>query len=353
MNRADDVKKASGSADPTLDVHPHAMLDVHAHAMPVALLHWLAGRGLGGLSLERDVVHLDPRVSGVGPGVDLPLVPAQYQVEVRLEEMDKLKVSHQAVSMPPFLFCSTATDIDFVRQIVRRGNEELAALVALAPDRLLALGSVPIGWPEAVQEAAYCLDELGLAGVTIGSRGAGRELDDPVNRELWSLLAQRRTFVLLHPSGVPDPVRQQEFWLPQLVGYPIETALAAARLMFGGVLERFDLRVCLAHGGGCLPALRGRLDLGWGRGPVAHTTVAAPSELMGGFYYDTAVFSDRLLSRLIEDFGTDRVLLGTDYPFELADRTPLDTVSRLGLDESTSRKIRWDTAATLLGLGSA
>jgi aminocarboxymuconate-semialdehyde decarboxylase len=327
-----------------------SVLDVHAHAMPIPLLSWLAGRGLGEVFLGRDIVRLDPRVSGVGPGADLPLTPSQYDVDVRLEEMDKLGVSHHAVSMPPFLFCSTATNANFVREIIQRGNDELANYVAQAPGRLLALGSVPLGWPAAAQEAQRCLGELGMAGIAIGSRGAGRDLDDPINDDLWLLLATRQTFVFLHPSGVPDPLRQLDFWLPQLVGYPMETALAVARLVFGGVLERYPLRLGVAHGGGCLPALRGRLDLGWDRKQVAHTTVAAPSELIGRLYYDTAVFSDRLLLRLIEDFGADHVLLGTDHPFELGDRTPIDTVRRLGLPEPVSRAILWDNAADLLGL---
>jgi aminocarboxymuconate-semialdehyde decarboxylase len=150
----------------------------------------------------------------------------------------------------------------------------------------------------------------------------GRDLDDPVNDELWALLSERETFVFLHPSGVPDPHRQADFWLPQLVGYPMETALAVARLVFGRVLERHPLNLCLAHGGGCLPALRGRLDMGWDRKEVAHTTTVPPSAFTDRLYYDTAVFSNVLLRRLVEDVGTDHVLLGTDHPFELGDRAP-------------------------------
>jgi aminocarboxymuconate-semialdehyde decarboxylase len=189
-----------------------------------------------------------------------------------------------------------------------------------------------------------------MAGIAIGSRGGGRDLDDPVNDDLWALLSERRTFVFLHPSGVPDPQRQKDFWLPQLVGYPMETALAVARLVYGRVLERFPLNLCLAHGGGCLPALRGRMDMGWDRKDVARTTAVPPSEFTDVLYYDTAVFSSLLLRRLVEDVGVEHVLLGTDHPFELGDRTPLDTVRELGLDESDERRILGGNAAGLLGL---
>jgi aminocarboxymuconate-semialdehyde decarboxylase len=327
------------------------VLDVHAHAMPLPLLEWLAGRGLADLAeVPSEVVRLDPRVSGVGPGVPLPLARSQHDPAVRLTEMDAAGVSHHAVSLPPFLFCSTADDGELVREVVGRGNDELAAYAAAAPDRLAALGSVPLGWPGAAGEARRCLDELGMSGLAIGTRGAGRDLDDPAHEELWALCAERGVFVFVHPSGVPDAHRQRDYYLAQLVGYPIETALAVARMVFGGVLERFDLTLCLAHGGGCLPALRGRLDLGWERKQVARTTARPPSELTRRLYYDTAVFAPDLLRRLVEDVGAGHVLLGTDHPFELGDREPLATVGALGLDGRLRRAILWETAATLLKL---
>lgn len=324
-------------------------IDVHAHAMPLPLLRRLEARGLADLSsMDGEIVRLDPAVSGVGPGAPLPLARSMYDPSVRLSEMDACGVSTHAVSLPPFLFCTPSDDQHLVTDVVGNGNDELAGYVADDNGRLLGLGSVPIGFPSAADEARRCLDELGFAGVAIGSRGAGRELDDPINDDLWTFLAERDAFVFLHPSGVPDPHRQRDFWLPQLVGYPMETALAVARLIFGRVLERFELAICLAHGGGCLPALRGRLDLGWSRKPVARTTSKPPSELTRRLFYDTAVFSTTLLKRLVEDVGPGQVLLGSDHPFELCDRDPVRTVRDLGLDEASTRAILRDNAAGLL-----
>jgi aminocarboxymuconate-semialdehyde decarboxylase len=333
---------------PTSDL---GALDVHAHAMPLPLLQRLADRDLADLAeVPTGIVRLDPRVSGVGPRAPLPLARSMYDVDVRLSEMDEVGVHRHAVSLPPFLFASTAEDEKLATDVVRQGNDDLRTYVADAPDRLLGLGSVPLGWTGAAEEARRALDDLGMAGIAIGSRGGGRDLDDPVNDDLWALLSERRTFVFLHPSGVPDPQRQKDFWLPQLVGYPMETALAVARMVYGRVLERFPLNLCLAHGGGCLPALRGRMDMGWDRKDVARTTAVPPSEFTDVLYYDTAVFSSLLLRRLVEDVGVEHVLLGTDHPFELGDRTPLDTVRELGLDESDERAILGGTAAGLLGL---
>jgi aminocarboxymuconate-semialdehyde decarboxylase len=333
---------------PTSDV---GALDVHAHAMPLPLLQRLADRGLADLAeVPTGIVRLDPRVSGVGPRAPLPLARSQYDVDVRLSEMDEVGVHRHAVSLPPFLFASTADDEKLATGVVAQGNEDLATYVADAPDRLLGLGSVPLGWPGAAAEARRALDDLGMAGIAIGSRGGGRDLDDPVNDDLWALLSERSTFVLLHPSGVPDAHRQKDYWLPQLVGYPMETALAVARLVFGRVLERSPLNLCLAHGGGCLPSLRGRLDMGWERKDVARTTAVPPSDFTDRLYYDTAVFSPVLLRRLVEDVGAGHVLLGTDHPFELGDPAPLETVRALGLDEADERRILRDNAAELLGL---
>jgi aminocarboxymuconate-semialdehyde decarboxylase len=327
------------------------VVDVHAHAMPMPLLRWLAKRGLADLSgAPQEIVRLHPKVSGVGPAVPLPLARSQHEVPVRLEEMDAAGVSNHAVSLPPFLFASTADNGDFVTGIVRRGNDELASYISGAPNRLVALGSVPLGWPGAAEEARRCLDDLGMAGIVIGSRGGGRDLDDERNDELWALLAQRQTFIFMHPSGVPDAPRLRDFYLAQLVGYPMETALAVSRLVFGGVLERHNLVLCLAHGGGCLPSVRGRLDMGWERKDVARTTAVPPSQLTVRLYYDTAVFSTVLLRRLVEDVGVGHVLLGTDHPFELGDRAPVETVRALELDPPSTRAILWTNAAKLLKL---
>jgi aminocarboxymuconate-semialdehyde decarboxylase len=328
-----------------------AAVDVHAHAMPLPLLQRLAEQGLADLGgVAEGVVRLDPRVSGVGPWTPLPLARSQYDVPVRLSEMDDAGVQRHAVSLPPFLFASTADDRRLATDVVRHGNDELAVYVADAPDRLLGLGSVPLGWPDAAEEARRCLDELGLDGIAIGSRGAGRDLDDPVNDELWALLAERRTFVFLHPSGVPDVKRLADYYLPQLAGYPMETAIAVARLVFGKVLERFPVNLCLAHGGGCVPSLRGRWNMGWERKEVARSTPLPPTEYVDRLYYDTAVFDTAILRRLVEDVGAEHVMMGTDHPFELADFDPVGTVRALGLDRTSTHAILWDNAAKLLGL---
>ncbi|WP_062353093.1 amidohydrolase family protein [Herbidospora yilanensis] len=325
------------------------VVDVHTHALPTALLTWLSDRGLADLSgLADGVVTIDPLVSGIPAGAPIPLPPAQYDVAKRLEDLRKTGVTRQLVSLPPFVTCADATDEQDLLAVVRRGNDALAELLAGHREVLDPLGQVPLGTPVAVEEARRCLDELECAGLAIGTRGLGRELDDPVHEPLWEFLADRRAFVFLHPNSVPGGSRLADYWLPQLAGFPMETALAVSRLVLGGVLERHALRLCLAHGGGCLPSLLGRLDLGWSRKPVARTTPHPPSDYLRRLYYDTATFSTPLLRRLVEDYGVDHVLVGTDYPFELADTDPVGAVAALGLAPGEAAAIRAGTITALL-----
>ncbi|HOZ60250.1 amidohydrolase family protein [Nakamurella multipartita] len=327
------------------------VVDVHAHAMPMPLLRSLADRGLADVSaVDQGIVRLDPKVSGVGPGAPLPLARSQHDVATRLVEMDAAGVDVHAVSLPPFLFATNADDAGFATGIVAQGNDELAGYVAGAPDRLVGLGYVPLGWPGVADEAVRVLDELGLAGIAIGSQGGGKDLDDPVNEDLWALLAERNTFVFLHPSGMPAGPRLKDYWMPQLVGYPMETAIAVARLVFSGTLERYPITLCLAHGGGCVPSLRGRMDMGWERKDVAHTNDHPPTHYTDRLYYDTAVFNTTVLSRIVQDVGVEHVLMGTDHPFELGDPTPRKTVGDLGLSEADTAAILGGTASRLLGL---
>jgi aminocarboxymuconate-semialdehyde decarboxylase len=116
------------------------------------------------------------------------------------------------------------------------------------------------------------------------------------------------------------------------------------------VFERYDLNLCLAHGGGCLPWLRGRLDLGWERKDVARTIELPPSEFCKRLYYDTAEFDPALLGHLVSDMGADHVLLGTDHPFELGDMHPVETVRSLGRGVDETETILWRTAGRLLDL---
>mgnify|MGYP003798684647 FL=1 len=326
-------------------------MDAHTHAMPLTFLRLLRDRGLADLSsLAEGYVRIDPAVAGVAAGSRIPCPPSMWDVAARSSDPARPAVGRDVVAAPPFLFAADVTDDVTAADLVARSNDALAEFVAPARDRFLPLGTVPVGRRAAVAEAARVIDSLGFVGVTLGTTGAARDLDDPVNEPLWSWLAERRVPVLLHPTGAPAPQRMRDFHLTQLLGYPVETAIAAARLIFSGVLDRHDLSIVLCHGGGCLPSLTPRLDLGWQRKEVARTTPTPPSSYLGRFWFDTATFDDAALRALIDRVGADHVLLGTDYPFDLGDTDGVARVERLGLDPDRSRSVLGGTAAGLFGL---
>jgi aminocarboxymuconate-semialdehyde decarboxylase len=326
------------------------VVDVHAHALPLGLLDFLADEGVADLSaLDDGIVRIASSVSGVADGAPIPLPRAQFDVIQRLTDMDAMGVSHQLVSLPPFVTSADADDEDLALRIADHGNHALAELIAHAPTRLAALGLVPLGTARAVDVARRCLDELGCAGVAIGSRGLGRETDDTVHEDLWALLSERQVPVFLHPNSVPGGARLHDYWLPQLAGFPMDTAVAVSRLVLGGVLERHPMRIALAHGGGCVPSLTGRLDLGWTRKAVARTTPHPPSTYLRRLYYDSATFSPALLRALVADVGADHVVVGTDYPLDLADLDPVAGVLAAGLGPQATATVLAGTVTDWLG----
>jgi len=338
--------RPAGGQPPVADV---PAIDVHTHVMPLPVLRRLERDGLADLSrLGAGSVFIDPRLSGVPTSAPIPCVPEQYDVDARLHRMDEAGVAVHLISAPPFVSGCHLPDHAAAAALMRHTNDALAVLAARRPDRLRPLAVVLPGLPDAVDEARRCREELGFAGVCVGSRGLAGELDHPDHEPLWQYLAGTGTFTLLHPAGSPAPARLADFALTQALGFPLETSLAAARLILGGVLDRYDLRVCLGHAGGCVPAVTPRLDLGWHRQPATRTAAHPPSAYLTRFYYDTAMSDPDRLRRLVDDVGSDRVLLGSDAPFDLADREPRRTIAAIGLAAAEERRILGGTAAGLL-----
>ena len=346
------INGSNGRAAAAATTSEGGALDVHAHAMPLPLLERLAERGLADLGGVADgVVRLDTRVSGVGPLAPLPLARSQYDVDVRLSEMDDVGVHRHAVSLPPFLFCSTADDRRFATDIVAQGNDELATYVADAPERLLGLGSVPLGWPGAA--------ERGPAGPRRARTGRDRDRQ-PRWRPRPRRPRQRRPVgpaVRAARVRVPAPERGSR---PAPAGGLL--AAAARRLPDGdrarggpagvrpgartvpappvpGPRWRLPARAARSPGHGLGAQGRRPHDLGPAESssPTGSTTTrrSSPRRCCGASSRTSA---------------PDHVLLGTDHPFELGDRTPLETVQNLGLDRASTRAILWDNAAGLLGL---
>jgi aminocarboxymuconate-semialdehyde decarboxylase len=232
-------------------------------------------------------------------------------------------------------------------------NAGLAALQAAHPRRVSVLGTVPLQAPELAAAELETLAAAGFAGVEIAASIAGVALGDDRLAPFWAAAEATGALVFVHPTtrGSSGP-GFDDHYLWNLVGNPMETTVAAAHLVLSGVLERHpDLRILLAHGGGAVLALRGRLQHGWANLAAARTRLTEPPAVsLRRFFYDTVVFDPDVLRALVAFAGADRVLLGSDHPFDMADARPAETVAAAGLDPDDEHAVLGGNAARLLGL---
>ena len=235
----------------------------------------------------------------------------------------------------------------------RAQNEALAESLAGAGGRHAGLATVPLQDPAlAAEELRFAVGSLGLRGAMIDPNALGRPLGDTAFDPLWKAAADLGAPVILHPFLLEAVERFGRHYLHNLVGYPLETTLAAASLIFGGVLDRFPaLEVVLVHGGGFLPYHVGRFDRGHATRPEARADGAAlPSGYLRRFHYDSLVQFPPALAYLVSVVGEDRVLLGSDHPFWLGDPEPTRLVRAAGLSETAQTAILGGNASRLFQL---
>jgi aminocarboxymuconate-semialdehyde decarboxylase len=220
--------------------------------------------------------------------------------------------------------------------LARSLNETTMDAIAAHQDRLLAMAAVPLQAPElAANELRHAIEELGMVAVEVATSVVDSELDDPGLDPFWAAAQDLDVVVLIHPYASLGNERLGSYFLSNIVGNPAEETVAAAHLIYGGVLERFpDLKVCLTHGGGFLPYQIGRQDRGFeSRSDVTGKKLSSPpSSFLKRFYYDTVVHDPDALRFLVERVGSDRVVLGSDYPFPMGDPDPVGTVKAASLD---------------------
>jgi aminocarboxymuconate-semialdehyde decarboxylase len=290
-----------------------------------------------------------------GKVVQHPLPREIWDVGLRLRDMDANGVDIQVLSPTVFtFFYGVEPALAQVCSVLQ--NEQIAAVVRQHPERFIGLGTVPLQSPEAAaDELKRAMGKLGLRGAMIGSNVNGRNLDDPALEPFWAAAAELGAFIFLHPHAGAAAERLGSYYLKNLVGLPFETTIAAASLVFGGVLERHPvLKICLSHGGGFVPYQAGRFQHGLEVRPEARAKLQRPlSESLGRLYYDTILHSDRVLEALIGLAGASRVLLGSDYPYDMAMMDCVKHVRSLSIPEADKSAILGGHAEELLSGASA
>ncbi len=233
-------------------------------------------------------------------------------------------------------------------------KDGIARLVRTASGRIAGLGAVPLQDPElAATELRRLMAAGELRGVEVGASVSNVYLGDDRFEPFWAAASETRAVVFIHPTtrGFDAPVFG-EYYLWNLVGNPLETTITAAHLVVSGLLDRYpNLVVVLAHGGGALAALRGRLRHGYEVQPSARARLAeAPYDAIRRFYFDTVVHEPEVLRSLVEFAGAEHVLLGSDFPFDMADPNPPETLRRAKLGANAEAAILGGNAARIFGL---
>ncbi|WP_328897833.1 amidohydrolase family protein [Streptomyces sp. NBC_00236] len=324
-------------------------VDVHAHVLLPGIEALVAG--LPGHAAARE---LDARRNGAealavsGPMVR-ERVPALTDVAVRLAAMDRQGVDVQLVSPSPSHYHYWA-DEQTAEKVWRLANEATAAHCAAAPDRLSGLGLVPLQHPHLAVEALDDALGHGLLGVEISSHAPGRELSDPAYEPLWSRAEETGAVLFLHPFGCTLDERLDRWYLSNTVGQPTENAVALSHLIFSGVLDRHPgLKVMAAHGGGYLPTHIGRSDHAWStRSDAGAGCAHLPSSYLRRLYFDSLVHDPHVLRELVRVAGADRVLLGSDFPFDMGSEDPVGALRAARLTDADFHAVRGGNAAALL-----
>jgi aminocarboxymuconate-semialdehyde decarboxylase len=281
--------------------------------------------------------------------------PKLTDLAVRLKDMDAMGVDMQLLSPAPNQYYYWA-DPDLALQLCRSINEHIAALVASHPDRLLGLGSVALQHPQlALEQLEYAVRTLDLRGVQVSSLVNGLELADPQFERFWARAEELGCLVFLHPLGTTLGERLNRHYLSNIIGQPLETAVALSYLIFGGTLDRHPgLKILAAHGGGYAAAYIGRADHAWHARPDARGCREPPSSYLRRIYFDSIVYRPEQLRHLIAEVGAQQVVVGTDYPYDMADYDLHALLAAVpDLSESERAAILGGNAARLLQLKPA
>ncbi len=321
-------------------------IDIHAHYFPEPFLELIAAEGEpygAGYRRTPDGFTI------TGAGRPLGSLPLKFiDLKQRVADMDAQGVTVQALSLTsPMVYWAKP---DLQHRLARAFNDALNAAHQAYPDRLVGLMTLPM------LDAERSLDELaraarlpGIRGVYLGTNIDGRDLSEPLFAPIFERIEALDLPVFLHPLQVLGGQRLQPFYLANLLGNPFDTATAAAHLIFGGILDRCPrLQVNLPHAGGALPILIGRLDRGYRVRPEARHLPQPPSAYLRRFTYDTIGHSKPVLRYVISQVGADRVLLGSDYCFDMGYERPVEVVEGLGLDRGDCDLILGGNAARLL-----
>jgi aminocarboxymuconate-semialdehyde decarboxylase len=325
-------------------------IDTHAHYYPQSFLDLIAGEGgrfKADYRMASEGFYVNSPAGSIGP-----LPTKIIDLKQRLADMDEQGVSIQALSLTTPMV--NWADADFSLKLSRTWNDAASEAHNAYPDRLAALMILPMLDPDrAIDELNRAAKLPGMRGVYVGTNVNNRDLDDPLFEPILAKIEQLNLPVFLHPLQTVGGERTKPWYLSNLLGNPFDAAIAACHLIFGGVLDRHPkLQICLPHGGGALPMLIGRIDHGAQvRAEIKPLRLPQPpSAYMQRFTYDTIVHSKPAMEFLIREVGAERILLGSDYCFDMGYDRPVQFLEQINLTTTQRKMILGGNAARLLKL---
>ena len=260
---------------------------------------------------------------------------ALTDVEERLRRMAESGVDRQVLSVNPAQYYYWA-DQGLAAELVSLVNGHISDTVVAQPEQFVGLASVSLQFPNlAAAQLEQAMARPGIRGAEISASAGSLELSDPSLEPFWSVAEQTGAVLFIHPLGCWELAdRLSPSYLGNIVGQPLATTIGLSHLMFGGVLDRHpSLRLLLAHGGGFLPFYIGRGDHAWETRPDSRSMARRPSDYLRMLWVDTVVFRVDALQHLASVVGADRVMLGSDYPFDMGPTRPLELILSEGLDD--------------------
>lgn len=329
-----------------------SVIDFHAHLIPPRMLRLLQRDG-GRYGVEVGGPEDAPTVRLEGSSWTKPVPLPLTRIDERLRVLDRQGIDLQV--MASWIdFSGYTMPVELGTRFAELQNECIAEVAADHPDRLLAAATVPLA---DAATAARVLEranrDYGMRTVQVATYfGGSRFLDDPALDPFWDAASGLGVLVYFHPYDEAPPAGTKDYFLHNVVNYPLQTAIAIPRLIFGGVFDRFpDLRVCFPHGGGFLPYQFGRIRRAAAvrPEPKVHGFGGDPLDVLKRFHFDTIVHDPRALAFLAEMVGPERLVMGSDYPFDMNDPDPVGSV-KAGLAPEWHEAVTGGTAARLLGI---
>jgi aminocarboxymuconate-semialdehyde decarboxylase len=293
-------------------------IDAHAHILTEETMTLLAKEtpAVAPSLKAMDDGNYELTIAGV-PYRPFPL--GGFDIEQRFKDMKASDVDMQVLSNTPqtFLYNQDA-GLTTAASVVQ--NDQIAKHIRDHPRSFYGLATLPMQAPKAAaDELERAIGTLGLKGMQIGSNINGKNLDEPELEPVWQVAIEHNAFCMVHPNNVAGAERLRNYYLQNLIGNPLDTTIAAACLVFGGVIERFpNIRFFMVHGGGFAPYQAGRWQHGWQVRPEPQKHLKQPpAETIRTLYWDTILHGRPQLEFLVEEFGAAHIMLGSDYPYDM------------------------------------